>query len=257
MSFAELRSVSQKLTGNYRTSDDFDLILGPCAIESEDQLIACADTARRVGATYLRGGAIKLRTRYDAYSGPGTTGWEILGCIARLRGLKSVSEVTRWEDVEKAARHLDALQIGARCMWHFDLLKACAQTGRTIVLKRGLGATTLEWLAAAERLQTYGCDDIILCERGNRSADGASRNAIDISVFAFLADECPLRLWLDVSHSAGDPQVALGLLKRARSLDIAGVMAEIHPDPASAKCDSDQAISLSKIEAAFSSFTIG
>jgi 3-deoxy-7-phosphoheptulonate synthase len=228
----------------------YDLALGPCAIESEQQLAECAAAARDAGATYLRGGAIKLRTKAESFHGHGPTAFRWLGEIARDHGLKAVSEVTRAGDVDEAAIHLDALQIGARSMWNFELLEAAAQSGRLVVLKRGLGATTIDWLAAAARLQGYGADRVVMCERGNASADPASRNCVDISVLAFLVTETPLPIWLDASHTAGDPRVALALLQCARALGVAGAMAEIHPDPALATCDAEQAIAISALPGA-------
>lgn len=233
-------------SGDRRT---YDLILGPCAIESEQQLSACAVAASEAGATYLRGGAIKLRTKTSSFQGHGSTAFRWLGDIARDNGLKAVSEVTCATQVAEAATHLDAIQIGARSMWNFELLQAAARSGRTIVLKRGLGATTLDWLAAAARLQSYGASEIVLCERGNASADAASRNCVDISVLVFLAAEAPLPVWLDVSHTAGDPSVALTLLQCAHAFGVAGAMAEIHPDPSSALCDAEQAIGLAELAA--------
>ena len=233
-----------RVLGSRRESGKFDLVLGPCAVESEEQINACAEAVSKCGATYLRGGAIKLRTQVDTFHGIGREAWRMLRAAADAHGLKAVSEVTRPEDIEYASRSLDALQIGARSMWHFDLLEAAAKSGRPVVLKRGLGSSTTDWLAAAVRLKSYGCDDVILCERGDRAADVGPRNAIDISTLIFLASEGPLPLWLDVSHSAGDPAVALRLLQLAPSLGVAGVMAETHPNPADALCDADQAIPL-------------
>jgi 3-deoxy-7-phosphoheptulonate synthase len=242
MSFSSLRTQMRGLRPNVCEHGGFELVLGPCAIESVSDIEDCASAAVRVGATYLRGGAIKLRTNHRSFAGLGTEAWQILGRAAKAYGLKSVSEVTRAADVAEAALHIDALQIGARCMWHFDLLEAAAASNRKVILKRGMGASTREWLAAAERLQAYGCREIILCERGDRGADGTARNAVDISVLVFLADECPLPLWLDVSHSSGDPAVATSLLRRASALGLAGAMAEVHPEPERALCDGEQAI---------------
>jgi 3-deoxy-7-phosphoheptulonate synthase len=249
MSFSVLRNQVRQLKLNRRVATTFDLVLGPCAIESVGQLEECARVAKAVGATFLRGGAIKLRTRHGSFEGLGGTAWGTLSEIARANGLRAVSEVTTASDIDIASQNLDAIQIGARCMWNFDLLRAAAASHRTVVLKRGMGASTHEWLAAAERLQAYGCNDVVLCERGGRGNEPASRNAIDISVLAFLTDEVPLPVWLDVSHSAGDPEVALSLLQRARSFGLSGAMAEIHPNPAQALCDGDQAIPTAKLTA--------
>jgi 3-deoxy-7-phosphoheptulonate synthase/chorismate mutase len=127
-------------------------------------------------------------------------------------------------------------------MWNFDLLEGAAKTGRPLVLKRGIGATTLEWLCTAERLQSYGASRVILCERGTASHEWPSRNAIDICTLSFLINESPIDVWIDVSHSSGDRVVAIGLLRVARRLGTNGVMVEVHPDPNRALSDAEQAI---------------
>jgi 3-deoxy-7-phosphoheptulonate synthase len=247
--FAALRARANDLARDLRPFR-YDLILGPCAVESEAQLAACALAASEAGATYLRGGAIKLRTRHHSFAGMGVKAWQMLRQAADPFGMRTISEVTSPADVASAADYLDALQIGARSMWNFDLLRECARSAKTVVLKRGLGASTADWLAAGERLQEYGCSDLILCERGNPAADPGPRNAIDLSTLAFLTAEVPLPVWLDVSHSAGDPVVAFRLLQLARGLGLHGAMAEIHPDPGSALCDGEQAIPLSALRSA-------
>lgn len=241
--FDDLRAALARLVPVERPPTP-DLILGPCVVDHRSDLQDCALVAQQAGATWLRGGAVKLRTRHDAFAGHGEEGWEMLASVAKIYGLKTVSEVTTPEEAYTAASHVDALQIGARQMWNFPLFRECRNMGKTVVLKRGLGATTLDWLAAAERLQVYGCKDLILCERGSMWADGSSRNVVDVSVLAFLAEECSIPVWLDVSHSAGDPGVALAVADRMAGFGLDGIMAEVHPDPARAKCDAEQAIPL-------------
>lgn len=247
--FDRLRGIMPAATA-LAASPRRELVLGPCAIEDAEQMATCARAAAAAGADYLRGGAIKLRTRLGSFEGYGPTAWRLLRDVAGDHGLKTISEVTRADDVENACEYLDALQVGARSMWNFDLLNACAQSGKTVVLKRGLGASTSEWLAASERLST-GSSTVILCERGDRASDRGPRNAIDLSTLIFLVNECPLPVWLDVSHSAGDPRVAMQLLRVCAGLGVAGAMAEIHPDPPAARCDAEQAIPVAWIDAAF------
>lgn len=247
MSFQIIRDQLKLLKRNFVSREEYQLALGPCAVESDAQIDECARAAKRAGATYLRGGAIKLRTSHRSFEGLGASAWETLSKAARAQGLLAVSEVTNARDIVEASRWLDAVQIGARCMWNFDLLEAAANCGREVVLKRGMGASTREWLAAAERLQVYGCKSLVLCERGDRGHDGVSRNSIDISVLAFLADEACVPIWLDVSHSSGDPDVAIALLRRAEAFGLNGAMAEIHPNPESARCDREQAIPTARI----------
>ena len=250
-SFSELRRrlKDSLYSSSSNKSTSFDLALGPCAVENSTMLSECAESASAVGAKYLRGGAIKLRTKIDTFEGLGELAWDKLHKVASAHGLKTISEITDPTHAEIAAKHLDVLQIGARSMWNYALLEACADTKRPILLKRGLGATTAEWLGVAERIWSMGCTDLILCERGIPSIDPASRNSVDVSTLIFLAEECALPVWLDVSHSAGEPGVALALLQIAPLLGISGAMAEIHPNPCTALCDADQAIPLSSLSA--------
>jgi 3-deoxy-7-phosphoheptulonate synthase/chorismate mutase len=218
------------------------LALGPCAIENEDIVTSIAESVAKVEADYLRGGAIKLRTRIGSFEGLGPDGWKLLRKAANKFGLKTVSEITDHSDIRYAINYLDMLQIGARSMWNFRLLKECAATDLPIMLKRGLGATTFDWFSTAERLISYGCKKIIMCERGIASIDPLSRNCIDLSTLLFLLRESPLPIWVDVSHTSGDPRVALDLLNVCKLLKVDGIMAEVHSDPSIAKCDAAQAI---------------
>jgi len=220
------------------------LALGPCAFEDNRTVEIIAEKVAAIGATYLRGGAIKLRTRVGSFEGLGPKAWKSMRSIANKFNLKTVSEITDHSDTRYAAKYLDLLQIGARSMWNFKLLKECASTNLPIMLKRGLGATTFDWFCTAERLLSYGCKEIIMCERGLASIDDLSRNSIDFSCLAFLLKESPLPLWIDVSHSAGDPDVALSLFKICHLLGVEGIMAETHNNPTVAKCDAHQAIPL-------------
>jgi 3-deoxy-7-phosphoheptulonate synthase len=245
--FTYLREQASDLLGNSRKSRPFDLVLGPCAIESDNQIGLCAEAAAKLGASYLRGGVIKLRTNYRSFTGLGPEGWILLTKTAKQYGLKTISEITQPYEFDEGAYHLDALQIGARSMWNFELFHACADSGKTVILKRGFGATTSEWLAAAARLKAYGCDDLILCERGARSFDPCSRNSVDLSTLLFLTTEIDLPIWIDASHSSGDPKIAQRVIEIAPNLGVSGVMAEIHPQPSRALCDGYQAIALSDL----------
>lgn len=219
--------------------------VGPCAIESAAIVEECADMAAMMGARYLRGGAFKLRTHPNSYHGPGATGWQQLALAARRRGLLTVSEIVNVESLDDAIRWVDVLQIGARSMWNHPLLAACAKVGKPVLLKRGLGALTSEWLAAAVRLRYEGADEVYLCERGNIAHGVVSRNSVDLSTLLVLLKHSKVPVWLDVSHTAGHPAIALDMLSLAPYLGgLSCVMLEIHPDPNQALCDGNQAVSI-------------
>ncbi|OJX12135.1 MAG: hypothetical protein BGO77_03105 [Caedibacter sp. 37-49] len=242
--YQKLRELFKNLPNSKINNSKKETILafGPCAIEEESIVTEIAENAAKAGATYLRGGAIKLRTRFGSFEGLGPSGWKVLHNVASKYNLKTVSEVTDHDDLTLAVKYLDILKIGARSMWNFRLLQECASTGLPVMLKRGLGATTYDWYSTAERLFAYGCKEVIMCERGLASIDSVSRNSIDLSTLAFLLEESPLPLWVDVSHTAGEPTVALNLIDICKLLRADGVIAEIHTNPAIAKCDAAQAI---------------
>lgn len=242
---AKFRSISR-----VRAQSPYYLALGPCAVESERQLRRCAEAAVLAGAKGLRGGGVKLRTSPDSFQGLGSEGFRLLNRIAHEFGLESIAEVTDFAQMREGVCP-DVVQIGARMMWNFSLLEAAAGTGRTILLKRGMGSTTLEWTSVAERLITFGAREVVLVERGDRHHDETSRNMVDLSTLVFLARNAPYPIWLDVSHSSGDPEVALALLQLAPQLGLDGAMAEIHPNPAEAACDGFQAIPIDRIVASF------
>lgn len=243
MSFENLRTLCQSMSAlaDYSNCVDDDLILGPCAIESTEQVEACARAARAAGASHLRGGARKLRTRSSSFAGLGDQGFQQLREAADKFELQTVSEVTAKEELIQIDKYVDKPQIGARSMWNHSLIDAVTELKKPIVLKRGLGATTYDWLCTAERVLLRGCE-VYLCERGSVSYDQAARNSIDLSVLVFLVTETQFNVWLDVSHSSGDSRIAHRLMSIGRCIGVNGIMAEIHPDPQAALCDGDQAI---------------
>lgn len=240
---SEIASIADSPTGLV-CSDKFDLALGPCVITTAEQLALIAETVADVGATHLRGGAFKLRTRIDSFHGDGVESWNVLATVAKRYGLQAISEVVSVDTLPAAAQALDVLQVGARSMWNQPLLAASVSLGLPILLKRGVGATTEDWLWTAHRLLRLGVKSLILCERGSPTYDCAPRNAVDLSTLAFLIYECPLPIWLDVSHSSGDPTVSMQLLEMCQPLGLRGAMAEVHPCPSDALCDGPQAIPL-------------
>lgn len=249
-SYGEIRSLLRQLPVAPRRRTPA-LVCGPCAIETPEQLESCARIGKRLGAVALRGGAFKLRTSVESFHGLGLEGWEMLRAVSAKHDLASISEVTSVAQMAAAKDHLDYVQIGARSMWNFELLEAAAKLGLPVVLKRGLGASTADWINAAIRLSSCGAQHLILCERGMPALGWPSRNAVDISTLLMLALESPVPFWLDVSHSAGERSVVVALLQHARSLPVDAVMVEVHPDPARASCDAQQAIDCADLERAW------
>jgi 3-deoxy-7-phosphoheptulonate synthase len=220
----------------------FTLIAGPCAIETPEQTLDAALTAQRSGATLLRGGAFKPRTSPYAFQGLGRRGLEILSEVSRAVGLPTVTEVLAIEDLDLVAGHTDMLQIGARNMQNFALLRAVGSLGKPVLLKRGLSATIDEWLLAAEHVAHAGTLDIVLCERGIRTFETATRNTLDISAVPVAQRLSHLPVIVDPSHSGGRRDLVVPLARAAIAAGADGLIVDVHPDPTAALCDGAQAL---------------
>jgi 3-deoxy-7-phosphoheptulonate synthase len=218
------------------------LIAGPCAVESEEQTFAAARLAREAGAALLRGGAFKPRTSPYAFQGLGEAGLAILAAAGRETGLPVVTEVVDAAHVDLVAGYADMLQVGTRNMSNFALLQAVGSAGRPVMLKRGLQATIEEWLMAAEYIAQRGCLDIVLCERGIRTFDPATRNTLDISAVPVVQAVSHLPLIVDPSHAAGRRELVVPLARAAIAVGADAVMVDVHADPAAALCDGPQAL---------------
>lgn len=218
------------------------LIAGPCAVESREQTLAAARMAREAGATILRGGAYKPRTSPYAFQGTGEAGLAILAEARAETGLPVVTEVLRPQDAELVAEYADMLQIGARNMQNFDLLRAVARTGRPVLLKRGMSATIEEWLLAAEYIASAGNLNIVLCERGIRTFEPTTRNTLDISAVPVAQQLSHLPVIVDPSHAGGRRDLVLPLTRAAVAVGADGVIVDLHPAPAEARCDGAQAL---------------
>jgi 3-deoxy-7-phosphoheptulonate synthase/chorismate mutase len=216
------------------------VIAGPCAVESEPQMMAVAGLLCRLGVKFLRGGAFKPRTSPYAFQGLGREGLELLERAARQHGLASVTEVTDPREVDLVARHADVLQVGARNMYNYALLRELGRCGKPVLLKRGLSATLEEFLLAAEYVALGGNEDIILCERGVRTFERETRFTLDISAVPLLRQASVLPVVVDVSHAAGRRDILAPLSKAALAAGAQGVMVEVHPDPACARSDGHQ-----------------
>jgi 3-deoxy-7-phosphoheptulonate synthase len=221
---------------------DFVIIAGPCSVESREQVFATAEAVRARGAVMLRGGAFKPRTNPYAFQGLGWEGVDLLAEAGRATGLPTVSEVMSIDQLERMARSVDVLQIGARNMQNFDLLKAVGRTTKPVVLKRGLSATLDELLAAAEYILSEGNPQVILCERGIRTFETATRNTLDLSAVPVLRERTHLPIIVDPSHGVGVRRWIRPLARAAKAVGADGIIVEVHPNPAEAKSDADQAL---------------
>ena len=218
------------------------VIAGPCAVESREQVMEAARAVKSAGAGILRGGAFKPRTGPHSFQGLGYEGLEYLAEAGRTAGLPIVTEVMRIDQVEPVAAVADCLQVGARNMQNFDLLKEVGRIGKPVLLKRGISATLEEFLAAAEYILLEGNDRVILCERGIRTFERALRNTLDLGVVPFLRQVTHLPVIVDPSHALGRRDLVAPMAKAAVVVGAAGVMVEVHPDPARALCDGPQSL---------------
>jgi 3-deoxy-7-phosphoheptulonate synthase len=222
--------------------ETFTLIAGPCAVESAEQTVEAARMAQSAGATILRGGAFKPRTSPYAFQGLGLKGLEILAEVGATAGMPVVTEVVDARDVKVVADHADMLQVGTRNMANFGLLQAVGEAGKPVLLKRGMTATIEEWLMAAEYIAQRGNLDVVLCERGIRSFEPATRNTLDISAVPVVQAASHLPIIVDPSHAAGRKDLVVPLSRAAIAVGADGVIVDVHPDPENALCDGPQAL---------------
>lgn len=215
-------------------------IFGPCAVESYEQVAQVAEQIKKKGLKLIRGGAFKPRTSPYDFQGLGFEGLEILKRVADEYGLAVVSEIVNPADIEKALDYIDVIQIGARNMQNFELLKAAGEVNKPVLLKRGMSATIADFINAAEYINSRGNGDIILCERGIRTYETATRNTLDITAVPILKQETHLPVMVDVTHSTGRRDLLIPAAKAALAIGADGVMAEVHPDPAVALSDAAQ-----------------
>ncbi|WP_409251666.1 bifunctional 3-deoxy-7-phosphoheptulonate synthase/chorismate mutase [Bacillus sp. SCS-153A] len=232
-------------------------IFGPCAVESYEQVSEVARAIRGKGLNLIRGGAFKPRTSPYDFQGLGLEGLKILRKAADEYNLAVVSEIVNPADIEPAYDYVDVIQIGARNMQNFELLKAAGAARKPVLLKRGLSATLEEFMNAAEYIISQGNGDIILCERGIRTYERATRNTLDISAVPILKKETHLPVFVDVTHSTGRRDLLLPAAKAALAIGADGVMAEVHPDPAVALSDAAQQMNLEQFDHFFSELTRG
>ncbi len=225
------------------------MIAGPCSVEGENQICRIAQQVKDAGACMLRGGAYKPRTSPYAFQGMGTKGILALDKARKLTGLPIVSELMAVEHLDEFVEHVDVIQIGARNMQNFDLLKAVGRTKKPILLKRGLANTIQEWIMAAEYIMSEGNPNVIFCERGIRTFETYTRNTLDLSVVPIIKERTHLPIIIDPSHAAGDWKLIESLSLAAIAAGADGLIIEVHDDPANAWSDGSQSLKPEKYAA--------
>ena len=222
--------------------DNLAMIAGPCSDECEEQVIEIAKAAKAAGANILRGGAFKPRTSPYAFQGMGSSGLDILVAAKEATGLPICSELMDAQYLEEFNEKVDLIQIGARNMQNFDLLKEVGKTQTPILLKRGMSSTIEEWLMSAEYIMAGGNENVILCERGIRTFETATRNTLDLSAVPVIKEKSHLPIIIDPSHATGKRDLVEPLAKAAIAVGADGLMIEVHNNPAKALCDGKQSI---------------
>ena len=220
------------------------VIAGPCAVEGRDMLLETATAVRDAGAVALRGGAFKPRTSPYSFRGLGSEALEMLAAVRADTGLPVVTEVLDTRHVALVAEKADCLQVGARNMQNFALLTEVGESGRPVLLKRGMAATLEDLLLAAEYILARGNTQVMLCERGIRTFDRALRNTLDIGAVPYLKQETHLPVLVDPSHAAGRRDLVPALALAAVAAGADGLLIEVHPDPDRARSDGDQSLTL-------------
>ena len=221
---------------------DFITMAGPCSVETEFQLLATANHVRRAGARILRGGAFKPRSSPYAFQGHGLEGLKMLARAREESGLAIVTEVMSEEDVPMVADYADILQIGTRNMENYSVLEAAARSGRPVLLKRGMVATIADWLRSAQLILDCGNPNVILCERGIRTFETATRNTFDVAAIALLKQISHLPVIADPSHAAGHRELVPALARIAVASGADGLLVEVHPNPEKAWSDGEQSL---------------
>jgi 3-deoxy-7-phosphoheptulonate synthase len=231
-----------EIAGRRVGGDSFCLIAGPCTVESREQTLVTADAVRAVGVSMLRGGAYKPRSSPYTFQGLGKAALEILAEARERTGLPVVTEVMDVRQLDDVVEVADVIQVGARNMQNFDLLKEIGRTGTAVLLKRGLSATIEEWLLSAEYIAREGNDRIMLCERGIRTFETAYRSTLDISAVPTVKQLSGLPVIVDPSHAAGKRDLILPMARAAVVAGADGLIVEVHPSPETALCDGPQAL---------------
>jgi 3-deoxy-7-phosphoheptulonate synthase/chorismate mutase len=220
------------------------VIAGPCSVEHEDYLDQVAQTLKKLGVAFIRGGAFKPRTSPYAFQGLGLPGLRVLSAVGKRHGLRVVSELTDICQIEATSGLVDMIQVGARNMFNYELLKKLGQLDRPILLKRSFAATVDELFLACEYLFSEGNRNVVLCERGIRTFETATRNTLDLSAVSLIKETTDLPVVVDVSHAAGRRDLLPRLAAASLAAGADGIMVEVHPHPESAMSDGSQQLNL-------------
>jgi 3-deoxy-7-phosphoheptulonate synthase len=226
----------------------FAVIAGPCAVESETQMFTVAEGLKKAGAKGLRGGAFKPRTSPYSFQGLEEEGLRLLARTAARSELPIVTELMNLTELDVVAEYADIIQIGARNMQNFGLLRAVGRQRKPVLLKRGLAATVEEWLMAAEYIMAEGNMAVILCERGIRTFETATRNTLDLSAVSLVKHLSHLPVVVDPSHGTGKRKLVLPMAKAAVMAGADGLLIEVHPDPANAWSDGEQSLDIPEFQ---------
>ena len=228
---------------------NFSVIAGPCSVESEEQICAVAGDVKASGAALLRGGAFKPRTSPYSFQGMGTPGLDLLMEAREKTGLPIVTEIMDPRMADLFEREVDVVQVGARNMQNFELLKEVGKMSKPILLKRGLSNTYEEWIMSAEYIMSEGNENVILCERGVRTFESYTRNTLDVSAIPAIKQMSHLPIIVDPSHAAGMYWMVEPLALAGIAAGADGLMVEVHNDPPHAKCDGQQSLTPQKFDA--------
>ena len=222
------------------------VMAGPCAVENEEQILTAAKAVKAAGASVLRASAFKPRTSPYDFQGLGEEGLKLLKKAKQLTGLVTETEVMDIRNVDLVAEYVDILRVGARNMQNFDLLKEVGRRNKPVILKRGMSATIKEFLLAAEYIMSEGNHNVILCERGIRTFETATRNTLDLNAVALLKEETHLPVIVDPSHGTGKWSLVIPLSMAAIAAGADGLIVEVHPNPEMALSDGDQSLKTAK-----------
>ncbi len=222
--------------------DDVTVIAGPCAVESREQLLTTARRVRQAGAGVLRGGTFKPRTSPYSFQGLEVEGLKLLAEASAETGLATVTEIVDETSLKLALKYVDMVQVGARNMQNFHLLRMVGRSGMPVLLKRGFSSTIEEWLMAAEYIVSEGNENVVLCERGIRTFEVATRNTLDLSAVPVVKGLSHLPVIVDPSHATGNQRLVAPMARAAVAAGSDGVLIEVHPEPCKALCDGPQSL---------------
>ncbi|MCB0412184.1 MAG: 3-deoxy-7-phosphoheptulonate synthase [Bdellovibrionales bacterium] len=220
----------------------FAVIAGPCSVESKEQFSKTAEWVQKEGVEILRGGIYKLRSQPESFQGLGTEGYQVAKSVKEQLGMAFISEVTDPRQIPALLEIVDAFQVGARNMHNYALLKELGEIDRPVVLKRNFSAYIKEWLSAADYISKGGNPNVILCERGIRTFETATRNTLDLNAVAYVKANSHYPIIVDPSHGTGDAKMVMPLALAAAAAGADGLIVEVHPEPEKALSDGNQSL---------------